>query len=160
MVEYERNPSSYPLQHLKGNVRAVMQMPWFGSPDVERSTIIFTKKGVLDFLAMKKYMLCEEEISKSRRLRELKQLIDKIREEAIQGRMMNEAMFTMPDGIALFAAETESLLVYMGKEAESLWIREKNLSDALYHWAKHLYEGNGVFDKNTTLEILTGILEV
>ncbi len=139
---------------------AIMSQPYIMEMWEESSIILFTRKGISKFLETGSLY---DSIAGAARIvpqNERAELLDKfleaIRSSRVKGRLVNDMKFTFPDDFSILASENLCLFVY--DKSRAVKIRESSLCRALYDWSVHFSEGDCIFDKGKTEEILAEML--
>lgn len=127
-------------------------------PDAKNQTIVFTRGSVFAFLRTGRLRNIAsgalEEVSEDRRVGCLRVFLERVRDDSVKARMVNDMMFAIPEHLALAASEDACVIFDEKCAAEGLWIRERSLCGTFYGWGIHLSEGECVFDGKKTADLL------
>ena len=129
--------------------------------ETKKSTIIFTRNCISEFLntgRLNIFLSGEEEVvDKVRRLEFLHTFLENIRNGHVNGRMVNEMFFGVPNHLAVLASEDFCTCTLSAERTMplQLQIQERNLCQAFHDWAIHLSDSDWVFDMEKTAEVLT-----
>lgn len=141
----------------------VMSQPYLKGVGLERSTILFTRKGVSEFLSMgRMYDFAagtEEAVAAEKRGEMLGAFLEAVENDCIRGRMMNEVNFSFPDHLALSVVTGIGMSLHDREGKWKIRIRERNICRAFYDWGIHISESDSVFSKAKTLEIFGGMFQ-
>lgn len=166
LIEYMEKPiipKKYAAPALTGKECSIMMsQPYTMDVQTKKMIVLFTRKGILDFLITESqydfFTGSVLTLDERRRTELLHIFLEKIKANQIKGRLMDDMGFSFPENLAVFIFAGLGLLICDKDGGWGIHVRESNLCKAFYDWSVRFSEGDYVLDKERTVEVLAEAL--
>ncbi len=167
LVEYLESPEAakeaFEDIAAEGGVCAILPQPWLRRAQTEGWTVLFTRKGIQDFLKTGRqcspFPGAGEAFQRNRRGRGLLDYLETLCGSGAKGRIVNDGRFAISRRL-MMAVSAGGVFLCGDEAGHGIRIREGVLCRAVHDWVIHFSDSDDVFDREETIEILTEELRV